>query len=286
VVFGEQTKLRLIAQSIRLKLANMNTVQFLQFTHLWRTAQRLKNNLLKSRRLRFYSQFVKEGDLCFDVGANIGNRTEIFLRLGAKVVAVEPQKEPFNILVKRYGKNKNFTGVNKGLDSKDQMAEIHLCSVDGVSSMSKEWIARVKEKGRFPKEYDWEKAVTVPVTTLDALIKSYGVPAFCKVDVEGYEYQVIQGLSSPIQFMAFEYTQEFIDSTLSVVNYLERLGSYEYNYVEGENTHLALPNWVRHKKILDLLNSLRDHNLSNGDLYCRLTRAKSVEVPINDLQHL
>ena len=38
----------------------------------------------------FYSQFIRPGDLCFDVGANKGARAEIFLRLGARVVAVEP----------------------------------------------------------------------------------------------------------------------------------------------------------------------------------------------------
>ena len=248
----------------------MNIIQFLQLTHLWRPAQRLKNKVLKSQRLRFYSQFIKAGDLCFDVGANIGNRTEIFLKLGAKVVAVEPQKEPYNILVKRYGKNKNFTGVNKGLDSKELLAQMYVCANDGVSSMSREWIAKVRESERFPKEFSWEKTITIPVTTFDALIKSYGVPAFCKVDVEGYEYSVVQGLSIPIQLMSFEYTPEFIESTLLVINYVERLGSYKYNFVEGENTHFAFANWLDFKKIVEFLDSIKNNKLRCGDLYCRL----------------
>lgn len=44
----------------------------------------------RRRALVHYRQFVKSGDLVFDVGANVGNRTAVFLRLGARVVAVEP----------------------------------------------------------------------------------------------------------------------------------------------------------------------------------------------------
>ena len=57
----------------------------------------------KGERKEFYSEFIKEGDVVFDVGANKGNRTVIFLELGAKVVAVEPQKECYEHLTKRFG---------------------------------------------------------------------------------------------------------------------------------------------------------------------------------------
>ena len=39
---------------------------------------RKKKEMLRSKnRIAFYSQFIKKGDLCFDIGANIGNRTDI-----------------------------------------------------------------------------------------------------------------------------------------------------------------------------------------------------------------
>ena len=131
-----------------------------------------------------------------------------------KLLLLNLKRNPLGSLVKKCGKNKNFDGINKGLGSKELMAEMYVCSNDGVSSMSKEWIAKVRESERFPKEFSWEKAVTIPITTFDALIKSYGIPTFCKIDVEGYEYPVVQGLSLPIQLMSFEYTPEFIESTL------------------------------------------------------------------------
>ena len=42
------------------------------------------------RRTAFYKQFLGPGDLCFDVGAHVGERTALFLRTGASVVAIEP----------------------------------------------------------------------------------------------------------------------------------------------------------------------------------------------------
>ncbi|CAA9326259.1 MAG: hypothetical protein AVDCRST_MAG90-1251, partial [uncultured Microvirga sp.] len=38
-----------------------------------------------------YGRFLREGDLAFDIGAHVGDRTSSFRRLGARVVALEPQ---------------------------------------------------------------------------------------------------------------------------------------------------------------------------------------------------
>ncbi len=63
---------------------------------------------LKQREmLRFYKKFVNKDDLCFDIGANSGERTNILLKLGAKVVAVEPQQKCFNILESKFAGNDN-----------------------------------------------------------------------------------------------------------------------------------------------------------------------------------
>jgi tRNA G37 N-methylase Trm5 len=47
----------------------------------------------RHRMYRLYSEFVSAGDLVFDIGANIGDYAEMFARLGARVVAVEPNPE-------------------------------------------------------------------------------------------------------------------------------------------------------------------------------------------------
>ena len=125
----------------------------------------------RSRMLSFYSQFVSAGSLCFDVGANTGNRTEVFLRLGAKVVAVEPQAECTKELERRFGRNRSVVLVRKGLDEKPGEKELLISNANPISSFSKEWILAVTQSGRF-SAYNWDRSELVPMTTLDALIES------------------------------------------------------------------------------------------------------------------
>ena len=71
---------------------------------------------------------------------------------------------------------------------------VNACSA--ISSLSPDWIKAVKNTNRFEGR-NWDLKKIVPVTTLDALIWEHGAPAFVKIDVEGYEDVVFQGLTSP-----------------------------------------------------------------------------------------
>jgi len=53
--------------------------------------------------INFYSQFITKDSLVFGVGTNIGNRVKIFLKLGANVVAIEPQEECIKVLQSSFG---------------------------------------------------------------------------------------------------------------------------------------------------------------------------------------
>src|SRR5262245_21821949 len=53
----------------------------------------------------FYSQVLKPGELCFDIGANVGNRLKVFRKIGARVVAVEPQPACASVLRAVYGRD-------------------------------------------------------------------------------------------------------------------------------------------------------------------------------------
>src|SRR5262249_49047905 len=55
---------------------------------------------------RLHSGFVEPGDLVFDVGAHVGDRVASFRRLGAKVIAVEPQHAMARVLRLLYGLNR------------------------------------------------------------------------------------------------------------------------------------------------------------------------------------
>ena len=54
---------------------------------------------------RLYGHFVRPGDLVFDIGAHVGDRVASFRRLGARVVAVEPQPAMVRALRLLYGRD-------------------------------------------------------------------------------------------------------------------------------------------------------------------------------------
>lgn len=216
------------------------------------------------KMLQFYSQFISRDALCFDVGANIGNRVKIFLKLQAHVVAVEPQKDCVEILKVGYGSNKLLTVVQKALGESVGTAEIMISNSNSISSLSQEWVESVKKSGRF-SEYSWNMKQTVPLTTLDTLIEHYGMPSFIKIDVEGFEYQVIKGLSQPVKVLSLEFTPEIIESTFKCIDHLQRLGNIQLNYSIGETMQFVLAEWATPQEMVLALSSLRDV----GDVYVR-----------------
>lgn len=218
--------------------------------------------------LVFYAQFVQPDTLCFDVGANIGNRVKVFLKLGANVIAIEPQSECAGTLRARYGKTDKVRVVQKALGDSEAKAEILISNALTISSLSPEWVQAVRRSGRF-SQHNWDRSEVVEVTTLDRLIEQYGVPCFIKIDVEGFEYQVIKGLSQPVNALSLEFVPEFIDSAFKCLNHLQQLGDIRLNYSLGESMHLALGQWVTLSEITDLLEQFRnDHDLF-GDVYVR-----------------
>jgi len=216
----------------------------------------------------FYSQFVTPGSVCFDVGANVGNRVKVFLKLGAKVVAVEPQQQCQRILRSIFDRDPKFALVPKAMGAAEGQAEMAIAGVSTVSSMSREWIERVQSTGRFG-EVQWSKTQMVSVTTLDKLIETHGIPAFIKVDVEGYEYPVIQGLSKPVKALSLEFTPEFLDSTLKCIDHLARLGEIRMNYALGEEMKLASGEWLTVVEGKQILEGLRNRQDVFGDVYVK-----------------
>jgi FkbM family methyltransferase len=253
-------------------------VKLLRFFRLYNavyvTVLFISNVLSRRKLLRFYSQYVNEGDLCFDIGANIGNRIGVFLKLGATVVAVEPQNSCMRKLLKKYGNNNKVFLVHKALGSREGKGNLILSNSHTVSSMSEEWIDCVRDSDMFftsTSAFQWHENVTVPVTTLDKLIRKYGSPAVCKIDVEGFEYQVIKGLSQPAEMISFEFTPtpKLINRSIESIKHLSAIGNVQFNYSFGESMILALPEWVDDGKICNILLSIPYKTAFSGDIYAR-----------------
>jgi FkbM family methyltransferase len=224
------------------------------------------------RRL-FYAQFVAPGDLVFDVGANVGNRTKAFLKLGCRVVAFEPQASCAATLRKRYSRHPSFTLVEEALGSKPGHSVMKIGSESALSTLSDDWVAQAGQTGRF-KEHAWTSTQPVVVNTLDQAITRHGTPGFVKIDVEGFELEVLAGLATPVPCVSIEFAAEALPTTLQCLGRLESLapGSL-YQVSLGESMVFESPEWVSLAAIQERLASLaRADRLVWGDVYYRSGR--------------
>jgi len=135
--------------------------------------------------------------------------------------------------------------------------------------MSTEWIESMTASRRFGSE-NWSKESLVPVTTLDMLIGKYGVPDFCKIDVEGYEYNVLRGLTQRVEVLSFEYTvPEFTNSVVQCIDYLSAIGPIECNYSLGEEMVWGLQKWISPTHMKSLVIDSPEKFGGFGDIYVR-----------------
>jgi FkbM family methyltransferase len=169
----------------------------------------------------------------------------------------------------KFGSNPNFILIDKAVSNKEGQQEFYLSNAHTLSSMSKEWI-EFSRKETF-KEATWEDKVIVETTSMDKLISEFGVPKFCKIDVEGFELTVLEGLTRPLNVVSIEYTLGLMQPTLNCIKYLNKLGSAQFNYSEGESLVLKLSNWTEPKEMIKLLQGLQSP-VQSGDIYARFIR--------------
>jgi FkbM family methyltransferase len=237
--------------------------------------KRIKRNIEKpilekkslKKRVKLYSQFVSAGDLCFDVGANMGNRIEPLLTVGAKVVAIEPQEKCYRYLQSKFGSKIQI--VTKGLGDKEGFLNFYISNASTISSFSKDWIDTVKED-RF-KNYTWNTVEKIEITTLDNLIKKFGIPNFIKIDVEGFEYEVLKGLSCPVNYISFEYTiPEQLTKAIDCIKRIKEVNPrIECNYSIAETMEMELDRWLPSDAMIELIQTNSFINTSFGDIYVR-----------------
>jgi FkbM family methyltransferase len=194
-------------------------------------------------------------------------RTKVFRRLGARVVAVEPQESCMAILRRAYGYDPDVALVQAACGAANGRATMRACDLDVLSSLSDEWITAVSNSGRFRSAWIQQEPCTL--ITVDELMRTHGSPAFIKIDVEGYELQVLKGLSRVVPCLSFEFTPECCEAAVECAERLSGLGFREFNLSWGESFKLLFDSWVRQDELVPLLRSYREDNVIFGDVYAR-----------------
>jgi len=223
----------------------------------------LGKSLKKKQMLNFYKKFIKENDLCFDIGANVGERTEIFLKLGARTISIEPQSSCIKILQKKFGSKSNLKILQTALGSSEKEDELMICDENNeCSTLSREFISAYAGLSGF----HWQGAEKIKVTTLDKLFELHGIPKFCKIDVEGYESEVFLGMKKPSRFIAFEFNKLLLNDTAKSLDILQSLGNCRCNFIKYEIMNLVLDKWIPVRKFRDQLESFISPDIWTGEI--------------------
>jgi len=223
----------------------------------------------RRRALALYREFIRPGDLCFDIGAHLGDRLGYFLALGARVVAAEPQPPLMAVLRRLYGRNLAVTLVPAALGAAPGEATLRLDPLNPtVATLSRDWTERLAASAAFARVH-WRKTLTVPVTTLDTLIDRHGIPRFTKIDVEGFEGEVLAGLNHVLPALSVEYVTASREPALQALDRLASLGTYAFNRSPGESLRLLHDRWLSAGEMAKELRQL-PAQAGSGDIYGRL----------------
>jgi len=218
---------------------------------------------------RLYGSFVGRGDLVFDIGAHVGDRVASFRRLGARMVAVEPQPAMVKVLKLFYRRDPDVAieAVAVGRSTGTISLMINADNPT-VSTASREFVNAARGAPGWEAQR-WSRSIQVPVTTLDSLIDKYGVPAFIKIDVEGFEEEALQGLAHAVKALSFEFTTIQRDVAFACIERCIALGYARFNAALGESQTFVNADWVGGEEIARWLTGL-PHAANSGDIYAAL----------------
>jgi FkbM family methyltransferase len=215
---------------------------------------------------RLYVRFVKPGDLVFDVGSHVGDRIAAFRRLGARVVACEPNPPLVKTLRLIYGRDASVTIEPVAVGAAPGEIELAV-NVDNptVSTASRDFV-KASEGAPGWQGQVWDKTLCVPLTTLDALIARHGMPVFIKIDVEGFEAEALAGLTQAIPALSFEFTTIQRDVAHACLKRCAALGYVRYNAALGESQTLVHADWQSAEAIARWLDGL-PMEANSGEVY-------------------
>jgi FkbM family methyltransferase len=214
----------------------------------------------------FYSSLLPKSALVFDIGANVGTMTTIFASLGAKVVAVEPNPDCARHIQLTTSRDAVHV-LQAAVGERNGLAELDVSDrKDKMSSLSTDWREAVS-KGNQDYIGMWNRKLTVPMITLDSLVQRYGLPLYIKIDVEGYEEQVLMALSSCPPMLSFEFNSMFLEPALRALdNPIFDPASFNYTLIDP--VKFELQEWVDRDELKARIGSFKP-GTGLGDIFVR-----------------
>jgi FkbM family methyltransferase len=213
---------------------------------------------------RLYGQFVGPGDLAFDIGAHVGDRIGAFRRLGARVVAAEPQPALVRTLKLLYGRDRNVVVVPCAVGREPGRVTLMVNVANPTISTASTSFLKAADGAPGWEGQVWDKKIVVDATTLDEMIARHGKPGFIKIDVEGFEAEALAGLTQPVKSLSFEFTTIQRDVAKACVERCASLGFERFNAALGESQQLGT--WRNAGEIGAWLDEL-PHDANSGDVY-------------------
>jgi len=232
-----------------------------------------KSRMERSRNeLDFYRKLLRgfrKGSLIFDIGANEGTKTSLFLRLGAKVIAVEPDVANQMILRQKYLKyrlvRKSVVVVSKAVSDQNGFEPMWIDKPgSALNTLSMKWVETLRsDEKRFGRTFDFGGRLQVETVTLEELMDRFGLPFFIKIDVEGAELRVLRGMRRPVPYLSFEVNlPEFLQEGMECVQILSSLvANGKFNYVVDCQQGLVLERWLSAREFSHVLTQCRDRSI-------------------------
>lgn len=238
--------------------------------HLYRAARWVQLHTVgreslavQRKNAAFYGSLVKPGELVFDVGANRGDISDALIQVGARVVAFEPQPDMCQTIRDRIGGSADLQIRECVLGAEPGEVKLFVNkNHTGQSSVLEEWPTEISQ------------AIPVPMSTLDREIETFGRPSYIKIDVEGYEHEVLKGLRSHVPLVSFEHTRDNekgAEKVRACIDHLRSLGrSLEVNLTPAEDLTFTYPRWLSAEEFLEIYPSkLVGVEYRYGDVFVR-----------------